>query len=180
MSNPVLNWKSSFQRTAVGAVTAAALLIPAPDGPSASPAGTAAVPGASGIENTRVPCPPSEPRPESSGGMEFNIDFKPDSFTLTRDSEPVLDDLSNAMNSEQLSGFRFAAIAHVEALGDKASEERATVLMAKSVIGYLVREGGVDPDRLVWSACGALQPSAVKTPDSSRNRRVEIVNMGAR
>ena len=84
------------------------------------------------------------------------------------------------MNSEQLSGFQFAAIAHIEALGDKASEERATVLMARSVIDYLVNTGGVDPDQLVWSACGALQPSDAKIPDSARNRRVEIVNMGAR
>ena len=66
----------------------------------------------------------------------------------------------------------------MEALGDKASEERATKLMATAVIDYLVSEGGVDPNRLVWSACGALQPSETKIPDSVRNRRVEIVISG--
>ena len=54
------------------------------------------------------------------------------------------------------------------------------MLMATAVIDSLVREGGVDPARLAWSACGALQASETKIPDSVRNRRVEIVNLGAR
>lgn len=180
MEKSSLNWRSSSRLAGIGVVTAAALLLLAPEGPSASPANASAGSDAPAFENARVPCPPSEPRLVPADGMDFNIDFAPDSFALTLNSEPILNDLSNAMNSEQLSGFQFAAIAHIETLGDKASEERATVLMATAVIGYLVNEGGVDPTRLVWAACGALQPSDVRSPGSGDNRRVEIVNMGAR
>lgn len=180
MAKISLDWTSSSRLAGMATIAATALLFLGLTGPSQSAASAAARQGAQALESARIPCPAPDFRQQPTGGMDFDVDFKPDTFSLTQESEPVLNDLSNALNSAQLSGFHFAAIAHVEALGDKVSEERATVLMATAVIDYLVDEGGVDPNRLVWSACGALQPSEAKIPASLRNRRVEIVNMGVR
>ena len=110
----------------------------------------------------------------------LNILFDPVTFQLTPQGSVALDELGTALNSEQLGPFRFAAIAHVEPLGDRSREKKVTVLMAKAITDYLVDLRNVDPDRLSWSACGASQPAEFVTYDHGHIRRVVITNLGER
>lgn len=108
------------------------------------------------------------------------VSFASGTFALQPESRHILNELGNALHSDALDGYRFAAVAHVESLGDPSREKKATVLMATAVADYLVDLRGVDPQRLAWSACGATQARADGSSGGTADRRVVIVNLGVR
>ncbi len=108
------------------------------------------------------------------------VSFASDTFALEPESRHILNELGNALHSDALGGYRFAAVAHVESLGDPSREKKATVLMATAVADYLIDLRDIDPQRLAWSACGATQPRADGATGETADRRVVIVNLGAR
>ena len=108
------------------------------------------------------------------------VSFASDTFALEPESRHILNELGNALHSDALGDYRFAAVAHVEPLGDPSREKKATVLMATAVADYLVDLRGIDPQQLAWSACGATQPRADGASGKAADRRVVIVNLGTR
>lgn len=134
-----------------------------------------------------APCPLPVAADSRQGSTAFSADptgafepvsFDSETFALQPESRTTLDELGNALHSEQLRPYRFAAIAHVEPLGDPSREKKATVLMATAVADYLIERRDVEPDRVVWSACGATHSG--QAANGPEDRRIVILNLGAR
>ena len=73
----------------------------------------------------------------------------------------------------------FAVKGHADSKGSEAYNRALSLRRADAVKNRLSQERGLSPDRLVVAGLGEGFPIAGLSPDDGRNRRVEIVNLGA-
>jgi peptidoglycan-binding protein ArfA len=134
-------------------------------------------PGASGSQ-------PASPSPGASGAcanlpadiaglLGTPINFDTDGFTLTADSQQVLDQVADRLKSCPDSNV--AVNGYTDDTGDDATNIPLSDNRAKSVANYLVSQG-VAGDHVTSTGLGSANPIADNnTPDGrAQNRRVEI------
>ncbi len=110
-------------------------------------------------------------------GISLNIEFEFNSAKLTGTGVTALENLSKAMNSPDLSAFKFRVEGHTDAKGAAAYNDKLSMARAASVVDYLAKTGGVARDRMVASGKGASELLNKDDPFAAENRRVLIVNM---
>jgi OmpA-OmpF porin, OOP family len=89
--------------------------------------------------------------------------------------------LGKALNSSELARNRFRVEGQADTVGGAAYNKRLSERRAEAVVDYLTRRFGVQPKRLEAEGMGAAGlevPTPPQTPDP-RNRRVQVVNLGA-
>jgi len=116
--------------------------------------------------------------PEVPASISLNIPFEYNSFALKPEASEQLRQLSSALNSQSLRGDRFMVAGHTDAKGNPQSNKRLSLQRAESVQHFLVVHG-VDAGRLDAVGYGSEQLLDPDQPGDSRNRRVEIRDLGA-
>jgi outer membrane protein OmpA-like peptidoglycan-associated protein len=159
----------------------------------AAPADTGTQPAAAA---TPAPSAPAAPRPmaqpsvappqvqqQQPAGPSVNltVNFASGSAELTPQAIRTLDELGRALSSAELSGFRFRVEGHTDTVGNAANNQSLSERRAAAVVQYLSSKFGIAPSRLMAVGMGESAP-LVQTGDEvsePRNRRVQVVNLGA-
>jgi|HubBroStandDraft_3_1064219.scaffolds.fasta_scaffold02704_2 hypothetical protein len=108
------------------------------------------------------------------------IRFAFNSARLEPQAIPVLDAIGAAIASQRLAPFCFSIEGHTDGIGSHRFNDRLSQRRAETVVSYLVRQFGVEPQRLVPVGRGKRAPLVGNDSEEGRqrNRRVEIVNLG--
>ncbi len=113
----------------------------------------------------------------SKGSVSFtdnDVHFATASATLASDSQSVLDQTAQALNSN--SDWRMRIVGHTDSVGSDSANAVLSQQRANSVMAYLTAHG-VNSSRLSVAAKGATQPVASNSSDTGRaeNRRVDLI-----
>jgi outer membrane protein OmpA-like peptidoglycan-associated protein len=108
---------------------------------------------------------------------DLKILFPFNSADLTADARRQLDELGQALASDELASFRFELAGHTDAIGSDRYNDGLSARRAKAVAGYLAERFGIDPRRLAAKGYGKHKLIEPTAPDSPRNRRVEVVTL---
>jgi outer membrane protein OmpA-like peptidoglycan-associated protein/Flp pilus assembly protein TadD len=106
--------------------------------------------------------------------IDLYIHFAFDSAELLAKSEGALDQLAQAMMSNDLSMESFLLEGHTDATGSDEYNMGLSSRRAASVRAYLERSGGVSSERLESMGFGESQLLDPKHPQSGVNRRVRV------
>lgn len=139
--------------------------------PATQTAATAAVPK------------PTAPAPAIASGPAINIQvqFPSGSADLTQAARDALAPLGKALSSPDLASYKFRIEGHTDTVGSPEANRALSSQRAAAVVEYLEKTFTVDGTRLVAVGRGS-DDLAVQTPPQTsepRNRRVQIVNIGA-
>lgn len=160
----------------------AAPAIPAPKPMGQPAAARAAVPApapapvAAPVAARQAPVPAA-----AAPSVNLTVEFANGSATLTPAAMHTLDELGRALSSAALSSYRFRIEGHTDTVGSRAYNKMLSQQRAASVAHYLEQKFGVSASRLVpvgLGQTGLLIPTPDQTPEP-RNRRVQVVNLGA-
>ena len=121
---------------------------------------------------------PAEDQVKEVNFVDLDILFEFDSAVLTPDARQQLDKLGAALASEKLVASDFLVEGHTDASGAAEYNQRLSEARAQSVQAYLSGTRGIDGGRLVVVGKGESDLVYPADPESSVNRRVEIVNLG--
>lgn len=119
----------------------------------------------------------------SAGAPSVNltVDFATGSAELTPQARQTLDQLGKALSSQDLGKYRFRIEGHTDTVGSAATNLTLSQQRAQAVAAYLERTYAIAPTRLQpigMGEQGLLVRTPPQTPDA-RNRRVEVINLGA-
>lgn len=154
----------------------------------ASPSGQA-VPAGSAAPSNSAPgvrtaaTQPMATQQSSGAGRSINLTvvFATDSAQLTPQAMAALDELGRALSNRELSDYRFRIEGHTDTVGTADYNLTLSEQRAAAVVTYLTTKFRVAASRLQpvgMGERGLLEPTPPQTPDE-RNRRVEIINLGA-
>lgn len=133
---------------------------------SAKPGGTGSSATGGTAEATQAPA------------ISLNVQFALNSAELTPEAKDVVHKLATAMNSEQLSTYRFQVEGHTDSTGTADGNMVLSQARANTVRDDLISEYHVPADRLVAVGKGQTEPLDAADPAAAPNRRVQIVNLG--
>lgn len=108
----------------------------------------------------------------------MQLQFEFDSARLTQASKLSLDNLSEALKTDQLSSFRFVIQGHTDAMGAEHYNQTLSERRATAVKRYLVDRHQVSGDRLEIVGLGERELLNPLNPFDASNRRVAILNVG--
>ena len=117
----------------------------------------------------------------SAPSVNLTVDFATGSAELTPQARQTLDQLGKALSSQDLGKYRFRIEGHTDTVGSAATNLTLSQQRAQAVAAYLESTYGIAPARLQpigMGEQGLLVPTPPQTPDA-RNRRVEVINLGA-
>ena len=152
------------------------------------PASPAAPPPSTAPAQPAAPAPPASPAltettaPSGVAAVALTVTFATGSATLTPAAEGVLRNLGMAMTSPDLAHIRFRVEGHTDTVGAPSQNQSLSERRAQAVRDWLIRRHGIDPRRLEAVGLGEQQllvQTADDTPEP-RNRRVQVLNLGAR
>ncbi len=110
--------------------------------------------------------------------LDIEIQFQFDSSDIDPRSLADLKALATALSDRSLQGSRFMLNGHTDARGPDLYNQRLSQLRAEAVRSYLVEKHNIDVARLVAVGFGERRLKEPGLPESSTNRRVEIINLG--
>lgn len=105
------------------------------------------------------------------------VQFEYNSAQLTAEAKVVLQRVAEALKSGELQSYKYRIEGHTDSRGRADYNMLLSERRAEAVKNFLV-QAGVDPSRLSAVGKGEEVPYDKEHPDSSVNRRVEIVNLG--
>jgi len=149
------------------------------------PAGRADDPKPPGVAVNRPPparpaALPQTTAPAGVAAVSITVNFASGSATLSPQAKASLAALGRALSSPELAPYRFRIEGHTDTVGDADMNMALSQRRAEAVAEFLLAQFNVAPGRLVAVGMGESQ-LLVPTPDQSpesRNRRVQVVNMG--
>jgi outer membrane protein OmpA-like peptidoglycan-associated protein len=112
--------------------------------------------------------------------IRLPIFFEFNSAQLRPEASQLLDKVSAALASGELETFRFSIEGHTDSIGSPGYNASLSAERAAAVQNYLLAKG-VPRSRLGTIGHGAAAPVASNDTEEGRqrNRRVEIINLGA-
>lgn len=146
-----------------------------------APASTTATPGAQQPHiASNKPATPS-PRTQAGGpAVNLTVNFETGSAELTPEAIHTLDQLGQALSSQELAAYRFRIEGHTDTVGTPQYNQALSERRAEAVVKYIAEKYGVRPSRMQAVGKGE-QGLLVSTPPQTpepRNRRVEVINIG--
>jgi outer membrane protein OmpA-like peptidoglycan-associated protein len=116
----------------------------------------------------------------ASDAVAIKVYFDYNSANLRADATPNLDKLGRALSSDKLGSACIRIEGHTDDIGTDSYNERLSRDRAQSVVRYLTRQFGIDPERLISMGYGERKPMASNGTEvgRSKNRRVQVVTLG--
>jgi OmpA-OmpF porin, OOP family len=121
---------------------------------------------------------PSDAAADAGPAVNVDIKFALNSATLSDDAKKTVRQMALAMNSAQLAPYHFLIEGHTDTTGSAAYNLVLSKKRADAVRQFLIDTYQVDGTRLEAVGRGQTKLADPDHPDSSINRRVEIVNLG--
>ncbi|MHA1563902.1 MAG: OmpA family protein [Alphaproteobacteria bacterium] len=134
-------------------------------------------PAASGTGTASATDAPAQPQ-DTLGAIALEIQFEFDSAQLTPSARQVLDALGQALASSQLANFSFLVEGHTDSVGSSIYNQDLSERRAFAVQYFLSQEYNIPSPKLTVVGRGEQTPLDAANPQSERNRRVQIVNLG--
>ncbi len=143
----------------------------------AAPAKKAAA-AVSAVPRAAAPAPAATAENPS---VSLTVQFATGSAELTPAAMRTLDELGRALSSASLAGYRFRIEGHTDTVGSRALNQALSERRAQSVVAYLESKFNVSADRLQAVGLGEAGLAVPTGPQVAepRNRRVQVVNVGA-
>ena len=113
--------------------------------------------------------------------VSLTVQFASGSAALTPAAMRTLDELGRALSSASLASYRFRIEGHTDTVGSQAQNQALSEQRAQAVVGYLESKFRVSAERLQavgMGEAGLAVPTGAQVPEP-RNRRVQVVNVGA-
>lgn len=112
--------------------------------------------------------------------VRLPVYFEFDSDRLQPDAVVLLERVGAALSAEELAAFRFSVEGHTDSVGPPEYNDGLSKRRAVAVERFLV-DFGVPPRRLAAVGHGESAPVASNADATGRqrNRRVELINLGA-
>lgn len=114
--------------------------------------------------------------PATRPALSLLIQFDFNSARVRPESQQALGNLSQALQSDELAGSKFAVEGHTDARGSADYNQKLSQLRALAVRDILTTNG-VAHDRLQAAGRGATELANGAEPFAAENRRVRIVNL---
>ncbi len=114
--------------------------------------------------------------PPATIALEVRFDFN--SARLTPEAQEVLVQLAAALKAPALAQSSFMIEGHTDAAGADGYNQDLSERRANTVLAFLTRQHGVDPNRLVAVGRGESELLDPVHATSGVNRRVEVGNLG--
>lgn len=113
--------------------------------------------------------------------VSLTVQFATGSATLTPQAMRTLDELGRALSSATLANYHFRIEGHTDTVGAQALNQALSERRAQAVVAYLEGKFNVSPERLQAVGMGEAGLAVPTGPDVAepRNRRVQVVNVGA-
>jgi outer membrane protein OmpA-like peptidoglycan-associated protein len=126
---------------------------------------------------------PASTRAPSQGvaSTDLNIEFRSGSADLTPQAMAELNQLGQALTSADLASYNFKIVGHTDTVGVPDKNQALSEARAQAVKSYLEAKFNLPETKLQTEGLGEAD-LAVATPPNTpelRNRRVQIVNLGA-
>ncbi|MGH7154464.1 MAG: OmpA family protein [Acetobacteraceae bacterium] len=118
---------------------------------------------------------------QAAPSVNLTVDFATNSATLTPQAIKTLDELGKALSSQQLASYHFRIEGHTDTVGTPDYNKALSQRRADAVAAYLEHTYNIHASRLQPLGLGEeglLVPTPPQTAEQ-RNRRVEVVNLGA-
>ena len=117
----------------------------------------------------------------SAPTVNLSVQFPTNSAELTPAAVRTLTELGRALSSPSLATFHFRIEGHTDTVGSPEANKSLSERRAATVVDYLVAKFNVDRGRLEAAGMGedgllVQTPQQVSEP---RNRRVQVINLGA-
>ena len=129
-----------------------------------------------------APASSSAPAPAAKAGpraLDLEIPFEFNSDRLTDDGKEVLDQLGEALKSNELSSAKSIVLeGHTDAKGSAAYNQVLSTKRAQSVKTYLAGKHAIPSTKLRAKGKGATELADPKNPEDGVNRRVRIIVEG--
>ncbi len=109
--------------------------------------------------------------------INIKVYFEFDSAIIRPEASTTLNDLGDALISDNLINFRFQIAGHTDAVGPDAYNQDLSERRANAVLDYLVTEFGIDATRLDTVGLGESQLLDPQDPEGDVNRRVQITRL---
>lgn len=109
-------------------------------------------------------------------GVRLKVEFDVDSSRIRESSYPLLNELAQALKSDQLKGRKVVISGHADSDYTKEYNQKLSERRAASVKAYLAEKGGVSPELMRTEGFGEMRPLVPNTSlaNKQRNRRVEV------
>lgn len=105
-----------------------------------------------------------------------SILFARNSAEIMAEAIPTLNEIGQALVSEELKSYRFGVQGHTDAAGENWYNKDLSQRRAEAVRNYLTDNFGIEPSRLKAEGLGESHLKDPTAPYSQTNRRVELVN----
>jgi len=109
--------------------------------------------------------------------FDMRVWFEFDSAELTPNAYIALDELGEAINTNNLFDFGFRLEGHADATGTEGYNQSLSTRRAASVKDYLINSYGIEAHRLESIGFGESQLAAPNDPEGAINRRVRVVKL---
>ncbi len=129
------------------------------------------------LSNKQPGVAPKAPGPPKKASAQILITFASNSSTLTDTAETALDKVAKALQSDQLSAYRFRVEGHADPRGSPDANMKLSEDRAAAVVEYLTTKDGIAPERLSSVGKGSSEPLNTRNPAAPENRRVTIVTV---
>ena len=124
---------------------------------------------------------PAPVRVAAAPSVNLTVQFANGSAALTPAAVKTLSELGRALSSSTLTSYRFRIEGHTDTVGDAEANRALSERRAQSVVAFLTSHFGIEGARLEPVGLGE-EGLLVQTPPNTaeaRNRRVQVVNLGA-
>lgn len=109
--------------------------------------------------------------------VDMRVYFAYDSAVLRPEGEEALDELAQAMMSDEMRDDGFIIEGHTDAVGSRSYNQELSERRAAAVREYLMKSGGVQSSRLSTVGYGLDRLLDPANPESGTNRRVRVVRV---
>ncbi len=145
---------------------------------AAPPSGTVVspvTPAAAGLPHAAAP------REVVAPSANLTVNFASGSADLTPQAIRQLDELGRALSSSALAAYKFRIEGHTDTVGSADSNRALSEKRAQAVVSYISSKYGVPASRLEAVGKGEDELAIPTAPQVAepRNRRVQIINLGA-
>lgn len=133
------------------------------------------------VASSRPVAVPVATTPATGPAVNLTVNFANGSAELTPDAIRTLDALGRALASKDLAAYRFRIEGHTDTVGSSDFNRALSERRAEAVVDYVAKKYGVEPSRLQAVGMGedGLLVSTPQQTSEPRNRRVQVINLGA-
>lgn len=115
-----------------------------------------------------------EGRPSAKVARGYSIQFESNSSDIQLEFRPRLDELGRLMQIDEARQTGLTIEGHADATGPASENVELSERRALAIANYLVRNWGIDPDRLTLKGYGESDPLVPEESASPLNRRVQF------